>query len=206
MDRGAGKPIVAAKNVGDLHGQVVGHGGQVIGREAVRFEEGGVVNRIGVPGNVFAVNKVVIRNLQVVGDLEFDGPVSQMVVPTGISEDGGIPLGLGIFGRTITVKSMAGSDQFFGRLLVNPLGVPIRLQVKFVPRKPKFVQSVLQGPGGSGDFPFLIRIFDPQDETAAAGSSQSVSVEGGAQGANVQEAGGRGSEAGADHVVKFYHY
>ena len=100
---------------------------------------------------------------------------------------------------------MAAGQQFLhGRLIaVQPLRLIIRSERPadsraFVPVDPQPVQAVEDRLQRLFDVPLLIGVVDPQDELPAVLPGEKPIEQRGADAANVQIAGGTGSESGAN--------
>ena len=102
---------------------------------------------------------------------------------------------------------MAAGDEFLGRrvVLFQPLGLEIRAVVSalfrsFVPIDPQPAQCAEDGFNGAGDVAALVGVLDTDDETAAVVTGKQPVEQGGADIANVGEAGGRRGVADPDGV------
>ena len=186
--RRVGDVIVAADDVGDLHGDVVGHDRHVVDRRPVAPQDDEVVEVVALEADA-AVDRVVPGDFPL-GDAEADDrwgargqaargllgwkPAAAAVVAERRALGQRLPLGVELFGGAEAAIRLAAREQPLG---VGAMAVGVRAleERTFVPVEPEPGESVEDDLGMGVAAAFLVGVFDAQDEDPARSCGRGAS-------------------------------
>ena len=216
LGRGA-QVLGAAHDVGDAHQMVVDHVGEVVGGQAVLLDEHVVVQRV-AGGLHVAVERVVKAGGAGQGNVLPDdeglaglhaaqglllGNVQTVLVVLPLLALGGrrVPALLQFFlGAEAGIgRALLHQLQRVGHIQIPPLGLDVGTVIAahvraFVIVQPGQTHTLVDHVHRARNLPFLVGILNAQDELAAVLTGEQVGIQGGAQAAQMQVAGGAGSE------------
>ena len=193
--------VVATDHVGDVHVVVVDHHRQHVGRRAVAPQQDHVV-QVGIGHGDAALDQILDHRLALARRLEPDDrvdagrrvgriPVAPAAVVTHRPAVGARLLAhrLQFFGRGVAAVGVSGGQQLLGHLAmpVGPRELGHRLAVPVQTQPPQTLQDRVDGLLGG---PFLVGIFDAQQEAAVAAARVQPVEQRRACPTDVQEAGG----------------
>ena len=212
LARGVVDVVVAAQHVGDAHVPVIHHHAEVIGGRAVGTGDDQVV-QLGIVEADHALDHVVPRGGAVLRVLEADhglaagghrrqglarlgtpGAVVARLVATGA---GGLAHGFHFLGRAVAMVGGAGGQHLRDHFTVAVHALHL-VERAFVGLHAKPVHAVQDRLHRLGRGALDIGVLDAQHEGALVVAGEGPREQRGARAAQVQEAGGRGREAGAD--------
>ena len=201
-----GNMVVAAEHMGHAHVMVVHHHGEVVGGHTVGTAEHHVVKFGNIHGNG-ALHHVVEHDAALVGHAQAHhaagtcgkASVAALAVVAGLfpSGAGHFTHGFHFFGRAVAPVGMTGFQKPVDIGVVDVEALALIGQVAV----PVQAQPLHGGENGIGVFLFRARgvgIFDTQAELAAEVAGEQPAENGGTATADVQMAGGAGSESRND--------
>ena len=208
---GVDQMVVAADHVGDAHVVVVDHDGKHVGRVTVATQQHEIVEVLVLPDHA-ALHLVLDHGLAGLRRLEADGGLYVgrrlgriAVAPHSVIE-AGAALGARLLAhrrqflrRGVAAISLATGEQLLGHFpmscgaaeLVYDVAVPIELQP---------LQAVEDRRNRGLRRALAIGVLDPQQHLAAGFPGIEPIEQSGAGAADMEEAGGRGGEAGDDGI------
>ncbi len=215
MLEGVGEVILAADDVADAEIGVVNAGGEVIGRHAVRAQQGEVFHLIGLLGllAVDAIHKLQDPALAA-GDaiaqgerLARGGAAVRLFAGdfahAGIEEPCALRAGLIVVARVgrreVAIGKALGEDGF-GLLAVQ--GKSFRLLVLFVPVKTQPAQALEDGLHAGVGVALDVSVVEAQDHGSAVVAGKEPVEDEGAGAADVQKAGGRRGKTDAGRLLR----
>ena len=212
LPRGIVDVVVAAHDIADAHVHVVHHHREVVGRIPVRAKDHQVV-QLAVGDLDPALDLVVPRDHAVQRVAETDHAVRIVPPAGGLVAVGPVVarLGSGLHRRLahgiklgptlIGVIGVTGGDQLLGHFTVAVQAVGL-VHRAFVVVQTQPVHRFQDGVDRRLGAALAVGVLDTQGELAAAVARLQPAVQGGARAADVQVAGGTGSETGAaGHTV-----